>query len=597
MDNNRLILAVALSVAILLGFELVMPKQNRQALHQEAAQTTQTTPAADAPKPLIDPATAGTQPVSVPAPLEGRAADTRLPIEAPRVRGSIELTGAKLDDLVLRDYHETVQSTSPQVRVLEPGLDPQPNLVQLGWSAAPDSDVKLPNGQTRWNADNKSLSSNAPVTLSWDNGAGLIFQLVFSVDRDFMFSVEQRVRNATGKSVSLYPWSRVSRGYTPLVTGGYLVHEGPIAVIGGRLQEMSYKNVQSNSASGAGGGPGVGWSAQQPAGLQAGWAGITDKYWLTAIIPPTNVAETGSYRYVPNAGAGTYQIDFIAASPVVVAAGATASSISHVFAGAKEVHLLEGYEQGLHATDFWKAVDFGWFAFLTKPIFYVLDWLNTRLGNFGLALLAFTLIVKTLFFPLATKSFRSMSKMKLLSPKMTAVRERFKDDPAKMNQEMMALYKTEGVNPASGCLPMLVQIPVFWCLYKDLYVTIEMRHAPFFGWIRDLSAPDPTNLFNLFGAIPVDPTMISPMLHLGVWPIVLGITMFMQQRMNPPPPDPTQARLFQIMPLIFTFVLARQPAGLVIYYCWNNTLTVAQQWLIMRSTRLGGGRAARPVRS
>ncbi len=597
MDTNRLILAVALSVAILLGFELVMPKQNRQALHQQATQTTQATPAADAPRPLIDPATAGTQPVAVPAPLQGQTADTRLPIEAPRVRGSIELTGAKLDDLVLRDYHETVQTTSPQVRVLEPGADPQPNLVQLGWSAAPDSDVRLPNGQTRWTADQKALSSNTPVTLSWDNGAGLTFQLVFSVDRDFMFSVEQRVRNATGKPVSLYPWSRVSRAYTPLVTGGYLVHEGPIAVIGGRLQEMSYKNVQSNSASGAGGGAGVGWSAQQPAGIQGGWAGITDKYWLTAIIPPTQLAETGSYRYVPNGAAGTYQIDFIAASPVVVAAGATASSISHVFAGAKEVHLLEGYEQALHTTDFWKAVDFGWFAFLTKPIFYVLDWLNTRLGNFGLALLAFTLIVKTLFFPLATKSFRSMSKMKLLSPKMTAVRERFKDDPAKMNQEMMALYKTEGVNPASGCLPMLVQIPVFWCLYKDLYVTIEMRHAPFFGWIRDLSAPDPTNLFNLFGAVPVDPTMISPMLHLGVWPIVLGATMFMQQRMNPPPPDPTQARLFQIMPLIFTFVLARQPAGLVIYYCWNNTLTVAQQWLIMRSTKLGGGRAVRPVRS
>jgi len=313
------------------------------------------------------------------------------------------------------------------------------------------------------------------------------------------------------------------------------------------------------------------------------------------------VAETGSYRYVPNNGAGTYQIDFIAASPSVIAPGAVVSTVSHVFAGAKEVHLLDRYEQGLHVTDFWKAVDFGWFAFLTKPIFYVLDWLNTMLGNFGLALLAFTLIVKTLFFPLATKSFRSMSKMKLLSPKMTAVRERYKDDPMKMNQEMMALYKTEGVNPASGCLPMLVQIPVFWCLYKDLYVTIEMRHAPFFGWIRDLSAPDPTNLFNGFGLVPFDPTIISPMLHLGVWPLILGVTMFMQQRMNPPPPDPTQARLFQIMPLIFTFVLARQPAGLVIYYCWNNTLTVAQQWLIMRSTRLGGGlgggRSARPVRS
>ncbi len=593
MDNNRLILAVVLSVAILLGFELLMPKQNRQALHQQATQSTQATPPGEAPQPVTDPATAGTQPVAVASPQDELRSGVRLPIEAPRVKGSIDLTGAKLDDLVLRDYRETVQGNSPQVRVLEPGSDPQPNLVQLGWSAAPGSNLRLPDGGTRWNADKPALSTGAPLTLSWDNGAGLTFQLVFSVDRDFMFSVEQRVRNAGGQAVSLYPWSRVSRAYTPAVTGGYLVHEGPIAVIGGRLQEMSYKTVQSDSVANGG----VGWSATQPAGAQAGWAGITDKYWLTAIIPATGVAETGSYRYVPNAGAGTYQIDFIAQAPVTVAPGATASSVSHVFAGAKEVHLLERYEAGLHATDFWKAVDFGWFAFLTKPIFTVLDWLNTVLGNFGLALLAFTLIVKTLFFPLATKSFRSMSKMKLLSPKMTAVRERHKDDPMKMNQEMMALYKTEGVNPASGCLPMLVQIPVFWCLYKDLYVTIEMRHAPFFGWIRDLSSPDPTNLFNGFGLLPFDPTGLSPMLHLGVWPIILGITMFAQQRMNPPPPDPTQARLFQIMPLIFTFVLARQPAGLVIYYCWNNTLTVAQQWLIMRSTRLGGGRAVRPARS
>src|ERR1700712_2962254 len=332
MDNNRLILAVALSVAILLGFELVMPKQNRQALHQQASQTTQATPPADAPKPGIDPASAGNQPVAVPAP----RADARLPIQAPRVMGSIDLTGAKLDDLVLRDYHETIQASSPQVRVLEPGRDPQPNLVQLGWGAAPDSDIKLPTGQTRWSSDNKSLTAGTPVTLSWDNGAGLVFQLVFSIDSDFMFSVEQRVRNTTGKPVSLYPWSRVSRAYTPLVTGGYLVHEGPIAVIAGRLQEMSYKNVQTNSASGAGGGAGVGWSAQQPAGTQAAWAGITDKYWLGAILPPSNVAQTGSYRYVPNGGAGTYQIDFIAASPTVIAAGATVSTVSHVFARGQE---------------------------------------------------------------------------------------------------------------------------------------------------------------------------------------------------------------------------------------------------------------------
>ena len=597
MDNKRLILAVALSVLILLGFELIMPRLNHQQVRQQASQATQATPPSQAPKPVIDAGSNGSSPVAVPSPRSEAKADARLPIQAARVKGSIDLTGAKLDDLVLRDYHETIKPDSPLVRVLEPGSDPQPNKVQLGWSAPPGSDVKLPDSATRWSADGSALRPGAPVTLSWNNGAGLTFQLVFSVDENFMFAVTQRVRNETAKPVSLYPWSRVSRGYKPEVTGGYLVHEGPIAVIDGHLEERSYNSLQKESAANGG----VAWSAEQASGTQHGWAGITDKYWLTAIIPPAGVVQTGSYRYVQNSGAGTYQIDFIAASPTVIAPGASTASVTHVFAGAKEVHLLDGYMDRLHITDFWKAVDFGWFAFLTKPIFFVLDWLNNRLGNFGLALMAFTLLVKTLFFPLATKSFRSMSKMKLLSPKMTAVRERFKDDPMQMNKEMMALYKTEGVNPASGCLPMLVQIPVFWCLYKDLYVTIEMRQAPFFGWIRDLSVPDPTNVFNLFGALPFDPTAISPMLHLGVWPIILGATMFMQQRMNPPPPDPTQAKLFQIMPLIFTFVLARQPAGLVIYYCWNNTLTVAQQWLIMRSTKLGGGvggkRAARPVRS
>jgi len=588
MDNNRLILAIALSVAILLGFELIMPRHNPAALRQQASHSTQATPPAQQRAPQID--TAGTQPEAV-APPSG---PVRLPIEGTRVKGSIDLVGARLDDLVLRDYHETVQQGSPQVRVLEPASDPQPNWVQLGWSDGADGGVKLPDSHTRWTADHPTLSTGQPVTLSWNNGAGLTFQLTFSIDRDYMFAVRQSVRNDTGKPVRLYPWSRVSRGYLPAVTGGYLVHEGPIGVVDGRLQEMSYKGVQSDSRSNGGD---AAWSAVQPAGRDAAWAGITDKYWLTAVIPSAASAETASYRYVPNSGAGTWQIDFLAQAPTVVPAGGTASSSSEVFAGAKEVHLLDGYQRSLHIADFWKAVDFGWFAFLTRPIFFVLDWLNTQLGNFGLALMAFTLLVKTLFFPLATRSFRSMSKMKLLAPKMQSVRERYKDDPMQMNKEMMSLYRSEGVNPASGCLPMVVQIPVFWCLYKDLYVTIEMRHAPFFGWIRDLSAPDPSNIFNLFGLIPFDATAISSMLHLGFWPIVLGGTMFLQQRMNPPPPDPTQARLFQMMPIIFTFILARQPAGLVIYYCWNNLLTVGQQWLIMRSTKLGSGRAARPVQS
>ena len=587
MDMKRLLLAFAISFAIIIGFEKLMPQQTHQAVRHDQAASTQSTPAGDAPRPTTDLTPPGSQPASIPPP----GPEHRLPIAAARVHGSINLVGARFDDLLLADYHETVKPGSPEVRVLEPQDQTQPNLVQLGWSAV--GDAKMPDSDTLWTADQPSLTQATPVTLSWDNGAGLVFQLLVSIDRDYMFTVHQRVLNHGAQPVALLPWSRVSRSYTPVVTGGYLVHEGPIAITDGRLEEMSYKSVKSNAAEHGG----TGWSSAQPAGDLSAWAGITDKYWLTAVIPAPDQAVTASYRYTPNAGAGTYQADFIVQQPIQLAAGGTLDTASHVFAGAKEVHLLNRYEDDLRIGDFWKAVDFGWFAFLTKPIFYVLDWLNTTLGNFGVALLVFTLIVKTLFFPLAIKQFRSMAKMKLLAPKMQAVRERHKGDPMATNQEMMALYKQEGANPMAGCLPMLVQVPVFWCLYKDLLVTIEMRQAPFFGWIKDLSEPDPTNIFNLFGLLPFDPSALSPFLHLGVWPIILGGTMLLMQRMNPPPADPAQARLFQIMPLIFMFVLARQPAGLVIYYCGNNLLTVMQQWLIQRRTRLGGTRQVGVARS
>ena len=294
-----------------------------------------------------------------------------------------------------------------------------------------------------------------------------------------------------------------------------------------------------------------------------------------------------TFRAVKEGSDEGYQVDFIPHEPEQVAPGASASQTTRLFAGAKVVHLLDTYEDEYHIPSFDKAVDFGWFYLLTKPFFFCIDWLYHVIGNFGLAIMVFTVGVKILFFPLANKSYKSMSKMKLLGPKIQAMRERFKDDPARMQQEMMAIYKTERVNPASGCLPMVIQIPVFFSLYKVIFVTIEMRHAPFFGWIHDLSAVDPTNVFNLFGLLPFDPTAISPMLHLGAWPLIMGCTMFLQQKLNPPPPDPVQARLFQFMPIIFTFMLARFPAGLVIYWSWNNTLSVAQQWLIMRSTRLG----------
>jgi len=573
MDQKRLFLAIAVSVAILLVFQVLIaphlpqpPKPPPQAVSHETTQTAATpaqgTPAAGAPV-----ASAQTVPKEVP----------RVQIAAHRVRGSISLLGARLDDLVLTDYRETLAPDSPDVRLLEPRSNAEPYYVQYGWTAAPGETVKLPDNDTVWASSGGTLSTGHPVTLSWDNGAGLAFQLVFSVDDDYMFDVRQSVKNATGAPVKLFPWARIRRDYTPKVAGYYILFEGLLGVVDGTLQETTYAKAKSEGEKK----DGIAYEA--PA--TGGWAGITDKYWLTALVPDQTIASTVNFRHLSEDG-DHYQVDYVTQEPKTIEAGGEASVASRVFAGAKIVRLLDRYQAEDHIPNFDKAVDFGWFYFLTKPIFYCLDWLYGLLGNFGLAIMAFTLFVKALFFPLANYSYRSMSKMKLLGPKMTALRERFRDEPQRMQQEMMALYKAEKVNPASGCLPMVVQIPVFFSLYKVIFVTIEMRQAPFFGWIHDLSAVDPTNIFNLFGLIPFDPATISPWLHLGAWPLIMGGTMFLQQRLNPPPPDPVQARMFQFMPLIFTFMLANFPAGLVIYWSWNNLLSIAQQWLIMRRTSL-----------
>ncbi len=585
MDQNRLILAIAISLAILLGFQYLMPHQNAARQQQLALQQSSETPAGITPGATgqLNPSTPGNQPVQVPDP-----PGPRQQIDAPRVQGSLNLRGGRLDDLVLRDYHETVEKSSPLVQLLEPRADPQPTYVQFGWSPAAGSPAPaLPDPDTtQWTSSGGDLTPSHPVTLSWDNGAGLTFSVALAVDADYMFSVTQAVHNATGAPVALYPWSRIRRDYTPQTAGYYILHEGFVGVLGDRLHELKYDASKKAAANQPGG------VAFTQAG-QGGWAGITDKYWLTALAPDQKAASVASYRHLLDNGHDRYQVDFVTSDPLTAAPGADATYASHLFAGAKVVTLLDRYEARLGIPQFDKAVDFGWFYFLTKPIFYALDWLNHVLGNFGLAIMAFTIGVKALFFPLASYSYRSMSKMKLLGPKMTAMRERYKDDPAKIQQEMMALYKAEKVNPASGCLPMLLQVPVFFCLYKDIFVTIEMRHAPFFGWIHDLSAQDPTNLLNGFGLIPFDPTLIAPALHLSAWTLIMGATMYAQQQLNPPPPDPVQAKLFRFMPLIFMFMMGRFPAGLVIYWSWNNTLTCLQQWFIMRRTRLRGTGGAR----
>jgi YidC/Oxa1 family membrane protein insertase len=575
MDQKRLMLAIAVSIAILLGFQfLVSPHlPHPPAPPPATTASNQATPGKSAATPGEGSPGVGGQTV--------RPAVTknvpRLKIAAPRLRGSISLVGARIDDLVLTDYHDTQDPTSPNVRLLEPLSDTQPYYVQYGWTPAAGEQVKVPGQDTVWTTSADTLSAGHPATLTWDNGEGLTFELQLSVDDDYMFNVQQSVKNATGAPVKLFPWARVRRDYTPEVAGYYILFEGLLGVVDGTLHETTYPKAKSEGEKTNG----VAYDAT----ATGGWAGITDKYWLAAVVPDQSVPEKLTFLHVADNG-DHYQVGYIAQDPTVVAPDSTASLPSHLFAGAKIVRLLDRYEAEYHIPNFDKAVDFGWFYLITKPIFYCLDWLNGILGNFGLAILAFTTCVKLLFFPLANYSYRSMSKMKLLGPKMTALRERLKDDPSKMQAEMMAMYRAEKVNPASGCLPMVVQIPVFFSLYKVIFTTIEMRQAPFYGWIHDLSQPDPTNIFNLFGLIPFDPAVISPYLHLGLWPLIMGGTMFLQQKLNPPPPDPVQARMFQFMPIIFTFMLARFPAGLVIYWTWNNLLSVAQQWFIMRRTRL-----------
>jgi len=576
MDQKRLPLFIALSIAILLLFQYFSPP--RRVVHAPvAAVSTKTTPSGQTPQPTIGAAPTGSQPVHVPAPADV----PRVKIEAPRVTGSISLLGARLDDLRLRDYHETVAKTSPLVRVLEPLSDPQPAYIQFGWSST--DGVKLPDSDTVWTSSGGDVTQSHPVTLSWDNGAGLIFRITLAVDDNFVFSARQSVHNGGNAAVQVWPWERVRRDYQPPTAGYNVLFEGLLGVADNTLHTQTYSSAKTEADKAAS----VGYSH----GGAGGWAGFTDKYWLTAVIPDQAVPVKNEFKHWLDDGADRYEVNYLTADALHAVPGGDANYDSRVFVGAKEVHLLDRYEANARVPLLSYAVDWGHLFFLTKPFFYAIDFLYSLAGNFGVAIILFTLCVKGLFYPIAARSYRSMGKMRLLGPKITAVRERYKDDPAKLQSEMMAVYKAENVSPVSGCLPMLIQIPVFFALYKVILVTIEMRHAPFFGWIQDLSATDPTNVFNLFGLIPFDPSTISPILHLGVWPVLMGASMFFMQKLNPPAPDPAQQRMMQFMPLIFVFSMGRFPAGLVIYWTWNNLLTMAQQWYIQRQAKLTGGKS------
>jgi YidC/Oxa1 family membrane protein insertase len=573
MDQKRLPLFIALSIAILLAFQYLAPRRPQAQLAQQAAAVSRTTPAGQTPGPTHDPATPGTQPVHVPPPPPNTP---RLAIDGPRVTGSLSLLGARLDDIRLKFYRETVSKTSPLVRVLEPAADPQPSYAQFGWSG--EDGTKVPGDDTLWTSSGGTVGVGHPVTLSWDNGAGLTFHIALSIDGDYMFTIHQSVHNSGTAPVKLWPWERARRDYLPQTAGYSVLFEGVLGVADNKLEDLTYAKVKTEAAKHEG----VGYEHTGP----GGWAGFTDKYWLTALVPDQATPVKTSWNHWLDDGSDRFQVSYVATDPQSVAPGRDATYDSRVFVGAKEVHLLDRYETQAGVPLLSYAVDWGRFYFLTKPFFYAIDFLYSVVGNFGVAILLFTLCVKGLFYPIAARSYRSMGKMRLLGPKITEVRARYKDDPAKLQSEMMAVYKAENVSPVGGCAPMLLQIPVFFSLYKVILVTIEMRHAPFFGWIQDLSATDPTNIFNLFGLIPVDPATFSPYLHLGIWPLAMGASMYFMQKLNPPAPDPAQQKMLQFMPLIFMFTMGRFPAGLVIYWTWNNLLTMAQQWYIQRQAKL-----------
>jgi len=580
-DQKNLFIAIALCVLILVGFQYFFPAPEVQPTAQQttgAAETTTTN--GSAPTPTVGTSTGGAPSIpgnSIPNAVtraESLTKSERININTPSLHGSISLTGARLDDLTLVKYRETVDPTSPEIKLLSPAGSPNPYYAEFGWSPAPGSDINLPNANTVWTTGNSELSVDSPLKLTWDNGTGLIFHRTISVDKDYLFTVEQMIENTTSAPVTLYPYGLISRHGTPETTNFYILHEGPIGVLNDTLEEVDYDDLAEG--------------ADETYPSTGGWIGITDKFWLTALIP--DQATKIKARFTHADQGDRYQTDFLNQEGINVPAGSTVGITNHLFAGAKVVSVIDTYEAEYGVAKFDLAIDWGWFYFLTKPIYFALEFFNGLIGNLGLAIMALTVVIKIILLPLAHKSYVSMSKMKKLQPEMVKLREKFGDDKQKLNQEMMALYKKEKANPAAGCLPIVMQIPIFFALYKVLFVTLLMRHQPFYGWIKDLSAPDPTTMFNLFGLIPWDPPQV---LMVGVLPLLMGVSMFLQQKLNPQPADPIQAKIFMFMPIFFTYLLASFPAGLVIYWTWNNILSMAQQWLIMR--RMGvsasGGKA------
>ena len=559
MDNRNVFVAIALSMSVLLfwGAFFDTPKQQRNVVSQKQernlnSSTNQITPDINQFKTetTLSRKDAITQ-------------NDRVIIKNDNVEGSISLKGAVIDDLSFIKYKKELKNED-KVVFLNPKEIADGYYVETGWSSIGNK-IKVPNIETQWSVKgNKLLNQNNSVTLIWNNGEGIIFKKIVSLDDKFLFKIKQEVQNNTNEDLELYPYAQITRNKKPDdVQGFYILHEGFIGVFDGELKEDGYDDIKEKKIS---------------RNADNGWLGITDKYWMTAVVPPKNENFKSTFLFKD-----TFKANYIQNSPVSIKSSKGASNEIRVFAAAKEVDTVDGYAISEDIEKFDLVIDWGWFYFFTKPLFFVIDYLFNLSGNFGIAIVLITLAIRIVFFPLANYSFRSMAKMKALQPEMVRLKELHKEDKVKLQQEMMALYRKEKINPASGCLPILIQIPFFFAIYKMLFISLEMRHQPFFGWIQDLSSKDPTTIFNLFGLIPWDP---PGFLIIGIWPILMGLTMYLQQKLNPAPADPIQAKIFAFFPLFLTIILAPFPSGLVVYWTVNNVLTIAQQWVIMRKTKI-----------
>ena len=564
-DNRNLVLAIVCSALLVIGYQIFFELPKQQALEEQALKEQ---------KDLIltapENSSQSQQEVETSIKDEKIINAPRISIDTPSIEGSISLAGARIDDIVLKNYTKNLDPQSSKIRLFERLDNQKPYFAEFGWIGS--GTVDLPNSSSIWTSNSSILEPGKPIILSYKSDNNLKFERIFEINENYLITITDRVMNNGSSEVTLYPYGLVRRTGLPKVDGLFILHEGPIAVIDEKLREVDYDDLVDDG------------DEIISSEMKGGWIGITDKYWLAALIPDQKDNSEFAFRYSKKSS-GQWQSDWRGSSKII-SPGSEIETTSHLYAGAKKLALLDEVEEDIGAYRFDLAIDFGWFYFLTKPFFYTLNWLSKYLGNFGLAIIGLTIIIKLLFFPLANGSYRSMAKMRALQPKLTELRERYKGDQQALNKAMMEMYKSEKVNPAAGCLPIFIQIPVFFALYKVLYVTIEMRHAPFYGWINDLSAKDPTSILNLFGILPysVQNWPIPDFFQLGIWPIVMGITMWLQFRLNPTPPDPVQARIFAWMPVIFTFLLATFPAGLVIYWTINNLLSIGQQWLIMKQT-------------